>query len=83
MADGATPRASRANRRAIGVTCALHKGPRGFANLVVERQVRQDGYDGHDVAEYVFDMHVAGACVIIMDEAAARVLFDVLGEWLG
>ncbi|MGH3722448.1 MAG: hypothetical protein ACRDRI_27160 [Pseudonocardiaceae bacterium] len=83
MADGATPGARHPDRRAIGVTCALHRGPRGFANLVVERQVRQDGYDGHDVREYVFDVHVAGACVVIMDEAAARVLFEVLGEWFG
>ncbi|MGH3721436.1 MAG: hypothetical protein ACRDRI_21820 [Pseudonocardiaceae bacterium] len=73
MADGATPRASRANRRAIGVTCALHKGPRGFANLVVERQGE----------EIIFDPHVTGGCVIIFDEDAARVLFEVLGEWLG
>jgi hypothetical protein len=73
MADGATPRASRANRRAIGITCALHRGPRNFANLVVEKQG----------GEIVFDMHVTGACVMIFDEAAARVLFNLLGEWLG
>ncbi|MGH3772325.1 MAG: hypothetical protein ACRDRW_13170 [Pseudonocardiaceae bacterium] len=74
MADGATARASRANRRAIGVTCALHKGPRGFANLVVEKQ-------GDEI---IFDPHVTGGCVIIiMDEAAARAVFGVLGEWLG
>ncbi|MGH3701814.1 MAG: hypothetical protein ACRDQY_20620 [Pseudonocardiaceae bacterium] len=30
MADGANPRARPANRRAIGVTCAVHRGPRGF-----------------------------------------------------
>ncbi|MGH3773909.1 MAG: hypothetical protein ACRDRW_21380 [Pseudonocardiaceae bacterium] len=83
MADGATPGARRPHRRAIPVTCALHRGPRGFANLVVERQLTQDGYDGHDVTEIVFDVHVAGACVIIMGEDAARVVFDVLGEWLG
>ncbi|MGH3721489.1 MAG: hypothetical protein ACRDRI_22100 [Pseudonocardiaceae bacterium] len=33
MADGATPRAKRENPRAIPVTCALHRGPRNFANL--------------------------------------------------
>ncbi len=38
MADGATSRARPANRRAIGATCAVHRGPRGFANLVVEKQ---------------------------------------------
>jgi len=73
MADAATSRASRANRRAIGITCALHRGPRGFANLVVEKQG----------GEIVFDMHVTGACVMIFDEDAARVLFNLLGEWLG
>jgi len=77
MADDATSRASRANRGAIGVTCALHKGPRSFADLVVEKQMN------HDATEIVFDVHVAGACVIIVDEDAARVLFDALGEWLG
>ncbi|MGH3709873.1 MAG: hypothetical protein ACRDRQ_17590 [Pseudonocardiaceae bacterium] len=50
MADGATgdTGAPRANRRAIGIVCALHRGPRGFANLVVEKQG----------GEIVFDMHV-------------------------
>ncbi|MGH3710525.1 MAG: hypothetical protein ACRDRQ_21015 [Pseudonocardiaceae bacterium] len=83
MADGATPGARRPHRRAIPVSCALHRGPRGFANLVVERQVNQDRQDGREVTEIVFDVHVAGACVIIMGEDAARVLFEVLGEWLG
>ncbi|MGH3868525.1 MAG: hypothetical protein ACRDQ4_20865 [Pseudonocardiaceae bacterium] len=73
MADGATPRARRANRRAIGVTCAVHRGPRGFANLVLEKQG----------SEIIFDPHVTGECVIILDEDAARVVYDVLGEWLG
>ena len=73
MADGATAGASRANRRAIGVTCALHKGPRNFANLVVEKQG----------GEIVFDVHVAGACVIILEEEAATVLFEALRTWLG
>ncbi|MGH3771605.1 MAG: hypothetical protein ACRDRW_09455 [Pseudonocardiaceae bacterium] len=82
MADGATPGARRPHRRAIPVTCALHRGPRGFVNLVVEKQVNRDRQDGRDVAEIVFDVHVTGACVIIVDEAAARALFDVLGEWL-
>lgn len=53
MADGATgdTGAPRANRRAIGIACALHRGPRGFANLVVEKQG----------GEIVFDMHATGA----------------------
>jgi len=73
MADGATPRARPANRRAIGVTCALHKGPRGFTNLVVEKQG----------GEIILDPHVTGECVLIFDENAARVLRDALVEWLG
>jgi hypothetical protein len=72
MAEGATASAPRGNRKAIPVTCAVHRGPRGFANLVVERQ-------GSDI---VLDPHVTGECVIILDEAAATALFDVLGTWL-
>ncbi|MGH3865217.1 MAG: hypothetical protein ACRDQ4_03600 [Pseudonocardiaceae bacterium] len=73
MADGATAGASRANRRAIPVTCAVHKGPRGFANLVVEKQG----------GEIILDPHVTGECVIILDETAATVLFEALRTWLG
>lgn len=72
MADGATPDASRANRKAIGVTCAVHRGPRGFANLVVEKQ-------GNEI---VLDPHVTGECVIIFDEEAATELFEVFRRWL-
>jgi len=71
MTEGATAGASRENRRAIPVSCALHRGPRGFANLVVER--KRDG-------EIVFDPHVAGACVIIFDEDAATALFEALPD---
>jgi hypothetical protein len=74
MTEGATPNASRDNRRAIPVSCALHRGPQGFANLVVERKPNGD---------IVLDVHVTGACVIILDEVAATSLFDVLGIWLG
>jgi hypothetical protein len=72
MTEGATAGASRENRKAIPVSCALHRGPRGFANLVVEKRGE----------EIVLDPHVTGACVIILDEAAATALFDVLGTWL-
>jgi hypothetical protein len=72
MADGATAGASRDNRKAIPVSCALHRGPRGFANLVVEKQ-------GDEI---VLDVHVTGACVIIFDEDAATALFEVLRRWL-
>jgi len=72
MAEGATAGASRENRTAIPVSCALHRGPRGFANLVVEKQG----------SEIVFDPHVTGACVIIFDDDAATALFEVLRRWL-
>jgi hypothetical protein len=72
LTDGATAGASRENRTAIPVSCALHRGPRGFANLVVEKQG----------SEIVFDPHVTGACVIIFDDDAATALFEVLRRWL-
>lgn len=71
--EGATASASRENRQAIPVTCALHQGPRGFANLVVERK-----HNG----EIILDPHVTGACVIIFDEDAATALFEVFRRWL-
>jgi len=73
MADGATSRARPANRRAIGVTCAVHRGPRSFANLVVEKQ-------GDEI---IFDPHVTGECVIILEEDTTWVIRDALIEWLG
>jgi hypothetical protein len=69
ITEDATASASRENRKAIPVSCALHRGPRGFANLVVER--KRDG-------KIVLDPHVTGACVIILDEDAATALSDVL-----
>jgi hypothetical protein len=72
MAEGATAGASRENRKAIPVSCALHRGPRGFANLVVEKQG----------SEIVLDPHVTGACVIIFDDDAATALFEALRRWL-
>jgi hypothetical protein len=72
MPDGATAGASRDNRKAIPVSCALHRGARGFSNLVVGKQG----------GEIVLDVHVTGACVIILDEDAATALFDVLRTWL-
>lgn len=71
--EGATANASRANRTAIPVTCALHRGPRGFANLVVEKK---------DNGDIILDPHVTGACVIILDEDAATALFEVIRKWL-
>jgi hypothetical protein len=58
--------------RAIAVTCTLH-GAAGFTTLMVSKR------DG----AIVLDPHVAGSCVITLDETAATALFDLLGEWLG
>jgi hypothetical protein len=60
-------------RKAIPATCALHRGPIGFANLMVSKQ-------GDSV---VFDPHVTGECVITLQEQSAKTLRDILTEWLG
>jgi hypothetical protein len=59
-------------RKAIPATCQLHRGPVGFANLMVSMQ-------GGSI---VFDPHVTGACVISLDEQGARTLRDLLTAWL-
>lgn len=59
-------------RKAIPATCALHRGPVGFANLMVNMRDQM----------IVLDPHVAGCCVITLDEAGARALYDALTEWL-
>ncbi|HEY3894761.1 MAG TPA: hypothetical protein VGL88_05270 [Pseudonocardiaceae bacterium] len=61
------------NRRVIHATCTKHGGSRGFANLVMSRQG----------AVIVLDPHVAGQCVLQLDEAEATVMRDALTEWLG
>jgi hypothetical protein len=67
------PASSARYRRVIHVSCALHRGSAGFANLVV-RQCE---------AGIELDLHVDGSCVITLDEAGAGVLRDALIEWLG
>lgn len=57
----------------LAVSCQLHGGAKGFSNL---RVTKADG-------DIVLDPHFTGACVIVLDEAAATALFDALGEWLG
>ena len=59
--------------RAIAATCALHRGPRGFTNLVVSKRD----------ATIVLDPHVDGSCVICLDQDAATALCETLAEWLG
>jgi hypothetical protein len=60
-------------RKAIPATCALHRGPIGFANLMVIKQ-------GDSV---VLDPHVTGECLITFDEEVAKALRDLLTQWLG
>ena len=64
---------NRRRRKAISVSCGLHRGPVGFANLLVSMQ------DG----SIVLDPHVTGACVIALNEEGARTLLFILTEWLG
>ncbi|MBV9139741.1 MAG: hypothetical protein JO115_02265 [Pseudonocardiales bacterium] len=73
MTENATARASGETSWTIPVTCALRGGPRGFAAVMVE----QSG------EEIVLDAQVTGGCMIVLDEAGATALFDILGTWLG
>ena len=60
-------------RKTIPATCGLHRGPIGFANLLVSKR------DG----TIVLDPHVDGPCVIYLDPDGATQLCDTLTEWLG
>jgi hypothetical protein len=60
-------------RKAIPATCGSHRGPIGFANLLVSMQ------DG----TIVLDPHVTGECVIALDEEGGKALRNILTEWLG
>ncbi|MGH3722256.1 MAG: hypothetical protein ACRDRI_26150 [Pseudonocardiaceae bacterium] len=60
-------------RKAIPATCALHRGPVGFANLLVSQRN----------GTIVLDSHVTGACIMTLDEDSAQTLRDILMEWLG
>jgi hypothetical protein len=73
MAHGYAGGSRKGRRKAIPGTCELHRGPIGFANLMVNEQ------DG----AIVFDPHVTGECLITLDEQSARMLRDTLTEWLG
>jgi hypothetical protein len=60
-------------RKAIPVTCGVHRGPEGFANLLVSMQG----------ATVVLDPHVTGECVIALEEDSAEMLCSILTVWLG
>jgi hypothetical protein len=57
----------------IPATCQLHRGSRGFTNLLVTTRGR----------EIVLDPHAVGSCVISLDENGATTLRDTLTQWLG
>ena len=60
-------------RKAIPASCAMHRGPIGFANLLVSMQG----------GSLVFDPHVTGACVIAIDKDGIKKLRNILTEWVG
>ena len=60
-------------RKAIPATCGVHRGPEGFANLLVSMQG----------ATVVLDPHVTGECVIALEEDSAEMLCSILTVWLG
>jgi hypothetical protein len=60
-------------RKGIPATCALHRGPMGFANLMISKQGES----------FVLDPHVTGECLITLNENSAKELRDIVTEWLG
>lgn len=67
------PPAAQRTRKVIHATCSLHRGPVGFANLVVTKR--------GGVIE--LDPHVTGGCVLTLADHEAAALRDALTEWLG
>lgn len=63
---------ARSNRLVLHVTCQVHEGSEGFTNLVVTR-------NNNTVA---LNPHVDNSCILTLDEVAANLLHDTLGEWL-
>lgn len=60
------------HRLVIHATCALHREPAGFTNVVVSKR--------DETIE--LDPHVTRACVLTLAEDEAAVLRDQLTEWL-
>lgn len=71
--DAPVTKRTRHDRKLIHATCTLHRGPVGFANLVVSKR-------GGTIE---FDPHVTGACVLTLAEDEAVALRDALTRWLG
>ena len=66
--------AQRGERRVVAATCRVHEGTPGFTNLVVTLEPGS--------GRIVLDPHATRACVIALDQSAARELHVVLGQWL-
>jgi hypothetical protein len=73
ITGAAAPKPPRSDRKVIHATCALHRGPAGFANVVVSKR---DGM-------IELDMHATCACVLTLAEDEAIALRDTLTRWLG
>lgn len=58
--------------KTIPATCQLHGGPVNPTTLLVSKR------DG----TIVLDPHVAGSCVITLEEESATKLRDMLTDWL-
>jgi hypothetical protein len=69
MTESASASVADENSGTIPVSCVPYRGARGFATLVVEKRGE----------EIVLDAQVTNGCMIILDEAGATVLFDLLG----
>lgn len=67
------PESAPIRRLVVPATCATHPGPVGFTNLLLRKV--------DDLVE--LDPHATGACVLVLDEAAATAMRDTLSEWLG
>ncbi|HKR49101.1 MAG TPA: hypothetical protein VJT72_05875 [Pseudonocardiaceae bacterium] len=74
MTEPGIPNVRYPNRRVIPSHCSQHGGTPGFTNLVLRKI-------GHGRIE--LDPHAVGGCVIVLDEAAATELRNILTEWPG
>ncbi|MGH3780433.1 MAG: hypothetical protein ACRDRO_07340 [Pseudonocardiaceae bacterium] len=71
--ESETQQAIGRGRVVIHVSCSMHQGSAGFANLAVRKL--------NGAIE--LDPHVTGSCVIKLNEGGACVLRDALTAWLG
>ncbi len=72
--DPGQVRRDTSRRRTIPATCALHRGPTNFTNLVLSKASN---------GTIVLALHAVGLCTIVLDEDGATAVRDALTEWLG